>query len=285
MDEDKPFDRTLRRIRRDRAARRLDDADYLHRLAADELLNRLSLVKREFKQALVLGGIEGGLAAELRQLGTDVTVADAGKLLAQAAGGVQCDEDRLPFDDHSFDLAMSVGVLDSINDLPGALALVRRALRPDGLFLGALAGAGSLPRLRSAMNAADALEGAASPRVHPQIDLRAAGDLLTRAGFKLQVADATPVEVRFSGMMRLIKDLRTMGATNILSMRSKRPISRHGLAAAMADFASHADEDGKTVERFEIIYLTGWAPSPDQPQPARRGSATASLAAALRPKP
>ena len=135
------------------------------------------------------------------------------------------------------------------------------------------------------MTAGDAAEGAASPRLHPQIDLKAAGDLLTRAGFKLQVSDSTPVEVRFSSFARLVRDLRARGATNILNARSLRPIGRTGLAAAIDDFKSHADSEGKTLERFEIIYLTGWSPSPDQPQPAKRGSATASLAAALRPKP
>ena len=284
MDEDTPFSRALRRLRRSRAARIPQEADYLHRLAAEELLDRLSTVKREFKDALVLGGLDGGLTASLRELEMNVVVADAATPLAETAGGIQCDEDRLPFGDGSFDIVLSIGVLDSVNDLPGALTLIRRALRPDGLFLAALAGAGSLPQLRSAMTAADAAEGAASPRLHPQIDLRAAGDLLTRAGFKLQVADSTPIEVRFSSLARLIQDLRAMGATNILSARSLRPIGRSGLAAAIDDFRSKADKNGKTVERFEIIYLTGWSPSPDQPQPARRGSATASLAAALRPK-
>lgn len=284
MDQDKPFDRTLRRLRRGRAARTAHEADYLHRLAAEELLDRLGMVRREFEDALVLGARDGGLSAFLRERGMNVIVADAGKAFAMLAGGIQCDEDRLPFGDHSFDLVVSIGVLDSVNDLPGALTLVRRALRPDGLFLGAFAGAGSLPRLRSAMIAADAAEGGASPRLHPQIDLRAAGDLLTRAGFKLQVADSTPVEVRFSSLAGLVRDLRAMGTTNILQARSLRPVGRLGLAAAINEFNSNADEDGKTVERFEIIYLTGWSPSPDQPQPARRGSATASLAAALRPR-
>ena len=284
MEEDKPFDRTLRRLRRGRATCNVEEADYLHRLAAEELLDRLSTVRRTFLDVLVLGGRDGGLANDLRELGMSVVVADAGNLLAERADGIQCDEDRLPFGDHSFDLVVSIGVLDSVNDLPGALTLIRRALRPDGLFLGALSGAGSLPRLRSAMTAADAAGGAASPRIHPQIDLRAAGDLLTRAGFKLQVADSSTVEVRFSNLFRLVGDLRIMGATNILRARSRTPIGRFGLGAAIEDFSSKADEDGKTVERFEIIYLTGWSPSPDQPQPARRGSATASLAAALRPR-
>ncbi len=284
MDADKPFDRKLRRIRRDRAARQIGSADYLHRLAAEDLLERLAAVRRSFRDVAILGLIDGGLADALRERGCALTLADPGRLLAGRVGGVQCDEDRLPFADGSFDLVLSVGLLDGVNDLPGALTLIRRALRPDGLFLAAFVGAGSLPRLRSAMTAADEAEGGASPRIHPQIDLRACGDLLTRAGFRLQVVDSREVEVRFSGLRSLVGDLRAMGATNILGTRSLRPVGRLGLAAAMADFQGHADQDGKTSERFEINYLTGWAPSPDQPRPAQRGSATASLADALRSK-
>jgi SAM-dependent methyltransferase len=282
MIADTPFDRPLRRLRRDRAALRFPDADYLHRLAVDELLDRLSLVKREFGQALDLGSFGEYLADQLRGRGLEVFSCDSGRLLAAKAGGVQCDEDRLPFADGSFDLVLSVGVLDSVNDLPGALALIRRVLRPDGLFLGAFAGAGSLARLRSAMSAGDAAAGAAAPRIHPQIDVRAAGDLLTRAGFALQVADSASVTVRFPNLMKLVADLRAMGATNVLASRSTIPIGRPALAAATADFKAAADPDGKISERFEIIYLTGWAPAPSQPQPARRGSATASLAEALK---
>ena len=279
-----PFDRALRRLRRDRAARLGGDADYLIRRAADELAHRLGAVTREFRRALVLGNASPVLREMLAARGMEVTVADAGALYA--AGGVQSDEDRPAFPDGAFDLVLSVGVLDSVNDLPGALALTRRALRPDGLFLGALAGAGSLPRLRRAMHAAEEAEGApAAPRIHPQIDVRAAGDLLTRAGFALPVVDAETVTVRFSALQRLVSDLRAMGATNMLHSRSRRPLTRLGYAAAMADFASQADPDGKTAERFEILYLIGWAPAPDQPRPARRGSATVSLAEALKRKP
>jgi SAM-dependent methyltransferase len=217
--------------------------------------------------------------------GIGVVSADAGFRFASQSCGVQCDEDRLPFTDGAFDLVVSVGLLDSVNDLPGALTLIRRALRPDGLFLGAFVGAGSLPRLRSAMLAADEAEReAVAPRIHPQIDVRSAGDLLTRAGFALPVADSVGIEVRFPHLFGLIADLRRMGATNILGARSLRPIGRAGLAAAAADFASKAEPDGKTVEYFDIIHLSGWAPAPDQPRPAPRGSGKASLAEALRPR-
>jgi NADH dehydrogenase [ubiquinone] 1 alpha subcomplex assembly factor 5 len=280
-----PFDRRLRRLRRDRAAATDDDAFYLHRRAADELLERLDLVRCDFRTALDLGCGVGYLAARLRARGMNVIAVDAGRTFAARVSGIQCDEDRLPFADGVFDLVVSVGVLDSVNDLPGALTLIRRSLRPDGLLLAAFAGAGSLPRLRSAMRAAEALGDAeaASPRIHPQIDLRAAGDLLGRAGFALPVADGETVTVRFASLRQLVADLRGMGATNLLSARSRRPLGQAALAAAAADFAAHADTDGKVAERFEIIHINGWAPSPDQPQPARRGSATTSLAEALKP--
>ncbi|MEA3064868.1 MAG: hypothetical protein QOJ27_1314 [Sphingomonadales bacterium] len=281
MSQDAPFDRSLRRRRRDRAARRSGEADYLHRLMADELIERLAFVKRDFRKALDLGCAGGYLTGRLRERGLEVVPCDAGAGFARRAGGVQADEDRLPFADAAFDLVVSAGALDGVNDLPGALLLIRRSLRPDGLFLGAFAGAGTLPRLKRAMLAADAVEGGAAARVHPQIDVRAAGDLLARAGFALPVVDTQPVDVRFPGLLALVRDLRAMGATNILAQRSRRPIGRHGLAAAIADFE---DGEGKTAERFEILHLLGWAPSPDQPKPARRGSATVSLAEALKPR-
>lgn len=281
MSQDAPFDRRLRRLRRDRAARRFGEADYLHRLMADELLDRLDLVKRDFRTVLDLGCADGYLTRRLRERGLEAVPADAGFAFAEAAGGVQCDEDRLPFADGAFDLVVSAGALDSVNDLPGALILVRRSLRPDGLFLGAFAGAGSLPRLKRAMLAADSVAGAASPHVHPQIDVRAAGDLLARAGFAMPVADVQAVEVRFATLIQLVEDLRSAGATNILAGRSRKALGKAGLAAAWADFAAQAGADGKTAERFEIVHLSGWAPSPDQPRPARRGSGAVSLARAL----
>ncbi|HEY5713511.1 MAG TPA: methyltransferase domain-containing protein [Allosphingosinicella sp.] len=282
--EDRPFDRRLRRLRRDRAASAGDGADYLIRRAADELIDRLDAVQRDFRDVLDLGCGRGYLTGRLRERGLEVMAVDAGAAFAAAAGGVQCDEDHLPFPAATFDLVTSVGVLDSVNDLPGALVLARRALRPDGLFLAAIAGAGSLPRLKRAMQAADAAEEkGASARIHPQIDVRAAGDLLTRAGFALPVVDREPVNVRFSSLARLVRDLRAMGATNILA-GPIRSLGRLGLAAAIADFGDGAGPDGRTDEAIEIIHLSGWAPAPTQPRPARRGSATASLAEALKQK-
>ena len=241
------------------------------------------MVKRRFETALLIGCADLWLAERLNEKGMRVRACDPGALFARRAGGVQCDEDLLPFADSGVDLVVAIGTFDSVNDLPGALTLARRSLVPDGLFLAAFAGAGSLPRLRSALRAAeDALEEPASPRIHPQIDVRAAGDLLMRAGFTLPVVDSDKISVRYPGLIDLVRDLRAMAATNILSRRTRRSFGRVALAAAIADFAANADPDGKTTERFEILHLSGWAPSPDQPRPARRGSATASLAEALR---
>ena len=259
-----PFDARLGRLRRARAGPGKDDAFWLHRRAAEELLERRDLVARPIARVLELSA-EPWLGQRLAQRGLDVVRIEEESLPALEPGGV--------------DLAVSVGLLDTINDLPGALALIRRALKPDGLFLAAFAGAGSLPRLRQAMRAGEAAEGRdPSPRIHPQIDVRAAGDLLTRAGFALPVVDREVVEVRYASLPRLLSDLRLTGTTNILAQRSKAPFTRLGLAAAMAAFG-----EGE-VERFELVFLSGWAPAPTQPVPARRGSGTASLADALKPK-
>lgn len=268
VDADGPFDRALRRLRRDRAAALGDGADFLARHMAGELIERLDLVTRMFADALVLGPGRAYLSEAMRARDVRVTASDA-------------DEDRLPFTPASFDLVLSAGALDAVNDLPGALIQIRRALRPDGLFLAAFFGAGSLPRLRSAMRAAEEAEGVApSPRLHPQIDVRAAGDLLTRAGFALPVADCEALTIRFSSFARLVADLRGIGATNILLTRDRRPFGRVGLAAATAAF----EEEGGTAEHFQIIHLAGWAPGPGQPKAAPRGSGSASLADALKPR-
>jgi SAM-dependent methyltransferase len=286
QDSSVPFDPALRRLRRDRAARMAEGVanPLLERLVQD-LVERLDLVSRRFERALDLGCGSGLLSKACRERGLAVEGADAGSVFARLAGGSQCDEDALPFPPASFDLVVSAGVLDSVNDLPGALVQIRRILRPDGLFLGAFCGAGSLPGLKRAMQAADEASGSgASPHIHPQIDVRAAGDLLGRAGFALPVADVERINVRYRGLPQLVEDLRALGWTNILASRSRRAISREGYAAAQAAFVGAADQDGRVSEPFEIIHLSGWAPSPDQPQPARRGSATASLAAALQPR-
>ncbi|MEN3748747.1 methyltransferase domain-containing protein [Sphingomonas sp. HF-S3] len=265
------FDRALRRKRRDRAAALYRDHGFLRDEMLDGIYERLADVKREFRDVLDLGSFNGGFTLP----GATITRLDAGAAFAAQSGAVQADEDLYPFPEASFDLVVSAGVLDTVNDVPGTLALIRRALKPDGLFLGAFAGAGSLATLKAAFLAAEPVA-----RFHPQIDVRSAGDLLGRAGFTLQVADTETLTVRYSSIWSLLKDLRGMAATNLLP--GARPLTRGALLRAAEAFAAKADPDGRVPERFEIVYLTGWAPDPSQPKPARRGSATTSLAAALK---
>jgi SAM-dependent methyltransferase len=283
MSDPEIFDRILRRRRRDRAVPHFAEHAFLRDHAADELLERLDGVTRNFTRALDLGCLDGRIGDRLAER-MRVVRADAGFGFARAAGGVQCDEDRLPFADASFDLVIAAGGLETVNDLPGCLSLIRRILVPDGLFLGALVGAGSLPRLRGALLAADMEAGRAVPRVHPQIDVRAGGDLLARAGFALPVADGESVTVRYGDPLRLIGDLRGMAGGNLLQ-GDRPPLSRAGLPALFESFAAEADPDGRTSERFEIVYLVGWAPAPSQPRPAARGSAVRSMTEALKPRP
>jgi SAM-dependent methyltransferase len=275
------FDRRLRALRRDRTAATFGDHDFLYRHMLDELLDRLGDVKRDLPEALVVGCPDGHARIRLEAMGKTVVATDPGFANARAAGGIQVDEDALPFADASFDLILACGTLDSVNDLPGAFILMNRILRPDGLLLAAFHGAGSLPVLRAALLNAEGDRPA--QHIHPQVDVRAAGDLLSRAGFSMPVADGDTLAVRYSGLFPLMADLRGMAATNMLASRSPN-LSRAVLARADAQFADAADVDGRTSERFSVIYLSGWKPDPTQPAPARRGSATVSLTQALKPK-
>ncbi|WP_298019123.1 methyltransferase domain-containing protein [uncultured Parasphingopyxis sp.] len=281
MEQTGPFDRALRRVRRDRAASRWDEASFLQQRMADELLDRLDSVKREFSQALILGYVGDDFAERLAERGIETTTVDPGRLFAERSGGLQGDEDEQLFDDGSFDLILSCGMLDTVNDLPGALILANRSLKPDGLFLAAFLGVGSLPVLRKAMMTADLASGGGQPRIHPQIDVRSAGDLLSRAGFALPVADGDRVEVKYRSFDALLFDLRGGAMSSLLG---GRPLSKTGYSLAKETF-ENAAEDGRTTEIFEIVYLTAWSPSPDQPKPARRGSGGASLADVLGKQP
>lgn len=243
------FDRALRRRRRDRAAPGYGEFGFLREHMLEAIAERLGGVRRAFADVLDLGSFDGGFDLP----GARIARLDAGFAFARSARGVQGDEDRLPFADASFDLVVSAGVLDSVNDVPGALALIRRVLRPGGLFLGAFAGAGSLATLKASFLAAEP-----AARFHPQIDVRAAGDLLGRAGFALPVADTETLTVRYAGIANLLRDVRGMAAGNLLP--GTPPLTRGTLLRAAAAFAERADADGRTAERFEIVYLTGWAP-------------------------
>ena len=279
--DDRPdiFDRARRARQRDRMLPRFAGHDFLYRAMLDELIDRLRDVQRPLPEALVIGCPDGSARAALEAMGKRVACADPGFLAARAAQGVQVDEDALPFADDSFDLILACGTLDSVNDLPGALILMRRVLRPDGLMLAAFSGAGSLPRLKAALLAGEGDR--PGQHVHPQVDVRSAGDLMSRAGFAMPVADGETLTIRYGDMVRLMHDLRGMGAGNVLATRAPA-LTRGTIMRAGAHFADTADADGRTGEQMAIIYLSGWKPDASQAKPARRGSATVSLAAALK---
>lgn len=275
------FDRALRARRRDRMMGRFAGHDFLYRTMLDELLDRLADVKRDFSEVLLIGCPDDSGRTALEAMGKRVVCADPGFAAARRQGGVQVDEDALPFADDSFDLVVACGTLDSVNDLPGALILIRRVLRPDGLMLAAFTGAGTLPRLRAALMAGEGDR--PGQHIHPQVDVRAAGDLLSRAGFAMPVADSETISVRYGDIVRLMQDLRGMGAGNVLTSRPPA-LRREALIGAAGQFAAAADPDGRTAEQMAILYLSGWKPHPSQAKPARRGSATVSLAEALKRK-
>lgn len=275
-----PFDRTARRRHRDRAANTFAPHAFLKDAIADELCARLSEVNRRFAAALDLGCHDGRLG---RRLNVETcTFADAGEAFARMAGGVVCDEDRLPFADDSFDLVVSAGSLHGVNDLPGALVQIRRALKPDGLFLAGFFGGESLVQLRRALiEAESAQRGGISARVSPMVDIAQAGALLQRAGFAMPVVDIDTVTVRYDHLFALANELRGMGETNMLAARSRSGLRRDVLTAAASAFAAQG-ANGRVGVTVQIIYLTGWAPGPGQPRPLKPGSATTSLAAVLK---
>jgi SAM-dependent methyltransferase len=277
------FDRSLAR-RHLRRALAGGYADFLLRRAVDDLGDRLGAVLRRFPLALDLGTPTGAAAARLvASERCDRVVRLAPATEAAAGLSVVGDEEALPFRDASFDLAVSLLALQSVNDLPGALVQVRRALRPDGLFLASVLGGATLTELRQAFAAAEAeVEGGVSPRVAPFADVRDFGALLQRAGFALPVTDVESVAVRYADLFGLMRDLRAMGLTNALAERRRTPLRRATLLRAAALYAERfGDGDGRVRATFEIVWLSGWAPHESQPKPLRPGSAKTRLADAL----
>jgi SAM-dependent methyltransferase len=268
MPQDRPplFDFSASRRARERAARLAGDR-FLDVAAAEGLAERLSAVTRRFQTALWIGD---SVPEAIRPFAQDWICADfAGDEVLRA--------------ESPFDLAVSLFSLQWINDLPGALVQIRRLLKPDGLFVGALMGAETLRELREAFAQGEIqTRGGVSPRVSPFADVRDLGGLLSRVGFALPVADIERLNVRYSDFAKLVKDLRAHGFTNVMSERSARPLRRDTLNALLAHYGSHhADPDGKLRARFETVYLTGWAPHESQQQPLKPGSAKTRLAEAL----
>jgi SAM-dependent methyltransferase len=273
------FDRLLQRRRRSRAGAL--STNFLLDHVAGELADRLSVVLRRFDVGVDLGTPGDAVRRSLRRLGAGMIVGT--DVIARGKPFVVADEEALPFRDSSLDLVVSGLALHFANDLPGVLAQIRRALKPDGLFLAALLGGETLTELRQAFAEAESeIEGGASPRVAPFADLRQIGALLQRAGFALPVTDVERVTVRYSSVLDLMHDLRRMGAANTLVARRRVPLRRATLMQ-MADIYARrfADADGRIRTTFDIVWLSGWAPHPSQQQPLRPGSAKARLADAL----
>ncbi len=256
---------------------------------AEEVVARLSTVRREFRHVLDLGTPHPLAARALKAALPEAWMVRAAPVIEVAGTGdwrgVVADDETQPFRAGSFDLVVSLLALHAVNDLPGALVQIRRALKPDGLFLACLLGGQSLVELRQALFEAEAeMTGGASPRVAPFSDLRDLGGLLQRAGFALPVTDVDTVVVRYASPFGLFADLRAMAATNALAQRSRRPMRRSLLMRTAEIYARRfADPDGRVRATFDIVWLSGWAPHESQQKPLRPGSARASLAEALKP--
>ena len=267
------FDRALLRVRRDRALRG-GPATFLLDRVVEDMAERLQAVLRPFDSAADIGGA-----------GDHVRDALAGRVgqLARIALPER-ESEPLPLQPGQLDLAVSALAFQFVNDLPGVLAQIRRALKPDGLLLAAIIGGDTLSELRQSFAAAEAeLESGMSPRVAPFADLRDLGGLLQRAGFALPVADIDRVVVRYDSAFALMADLRRMGATNVLVERRRTPTRRATLLRMAKIYAERfADPDGRIRATFDVIWLSGWAPHESQQKPLKPGSAKASLEAAVK---
>jgi hypothetical protein len=252
------FDMKLRAQRRDRASR-LSSEPFLLERAFEDCLERIALVQRRFRRALLIGCPDPAWPERLRETAEELDVRDPGPLFAAAAAGDVIIEDAWQPDPQAYDLVLAIGTLDTVNALPLALQLIRYAMQPNGLFIGTLSGGDTLPQLRAAMRAGDALENAAAPHVHPRIEAAALAPLLSQAGFVNPVVDIDRVSVSYRSLDRLIADLRAMAATNLLTARP-RFISKSARAAASSAFASAGDGE-RTTETFETLHFAAWTPA------------------------
>ncbi|MDX8478950.1 methyltransferase domain-containing protein [Mesorhizobium sp. VK24D] len=259
----------------------VEGADFLMRRAAEDLADRLGAVERRFGKAAALFCQTSAAAEVLAKSGkvADIVRVETDSAFLAGEAGLVVPPETVPFEAESLDLAVSLLSLQTMNDVPGVLAQIRRALKPDGLFLGALAGAGTLSELRESLLAAETeLHGGASPRVLPFTDVRDAGALLQRAGLALPVADVETVTVRYDSLFGLVADLRAMGETSPLVDRSRRPATRRLFARAAEIYAERfSDPDGRVRASFSIVWMSGWAPDASQQKPLKPGSAKVSL--------
>ncbi|OUS13915.1 SAM-dependent methyltransferase [Rhodospirillales bacterium 47_12_T64] len=285
------FDRKSVDLHRDRAQNSLIEHDFLLREVADRLGDRLLDIARKFPDALDLGshhdilknvlgtrgGIENFASSQYRTASSQPKEQD--KSIGPAKISKEIIEEILPFEAQNYDLIISNLCLHWVNDLPGTLVQANRCLKPNGLFLSAMLGGETLKELRSALMEAEMeVEGGASPRVSPLIDVRDAGALLQRAGFALPVADYDRIEVSYASAFDLMKELRGMGETNAVHNRRKTFTRRETILKAAEIYQDKfLDEEGRITATFDVIYLAGWAPHQSQQQPLRPGTATTRL--------
>ena len=267
------FDGVLLRVRRRRAARASGER-FLDARVCDDMCARLADVNRSFGKVLILG--RDNLAGDIAQ-------ASAGKFDDVICAGGSIDDEALPYKDASFDLVISALNLHGVNHVPRALSEIRRVLRPDGLFLGALFGGQTLHGLRHALYEAETnIYGRVSPRISPMIELGQAGTLLGHAGFAMPVIDRDFFVVNYGKLASLYQDLRLMGETNVLEGRHKAPVSRRFFTQLEHIYArDHGTDTGRLAVSFDVLWLTGWAPHPDQQKPLKPGSAKTRLSDAL----
>ncbi len=285
------FDRSLVRKRALRAGPLVPENGFLFTRTTEDMVDRLTAVNRSFPRAAVCS-TDG---PHLENLFQNLHDKDAERLIRldlrtpgrnEGALGLIADEETLPFGAGSLDLILSILSLHSVNDLPGALAQMRLALKPDGLFMAALLGGETLHELRTAfLEAESELEGGISPRVSPFADVRDMGGLLQRAGFALPVTDVDRIEVAYASPIALLQDLRAMGWTTALKDRRKTFLRRKTFFRMMEIYTNRfTNKEGKVEATFDIIHLTGWAPHESQQKPLRPGSAKVRLADALKSK-
>lgn len=281
-------DRLIAANRRRALSAMTEGADFLLEIAAGEIADRLSLVERRFEDAVELHGATGLTARAALATGKIdrlERIEVAPDLNAGAESVREAAWETVPLEPQSVNLVLSPLSLHLTNDTPGVLVQIRRALKPDGLFLAAIPGAGTLAELRDVLLAAEAeLYGGASPRVIPFADIRDIGGLLQRTGFALPVIDEESYTVRYDSIFPLMRDLKAMGMTNPLLGRSKKPVNRAFFMRAAELYAErYSDPDGRIRATFSIIYVSGWAAHESQQKPLKPGSAKMRLADALDP--
>jgi len=285
------FDRSVLQQRRNRAAREFIAYDFLQARVADDLLDRVECISRDFETCLVLGGggAVGRALADRPQARAKIKTlieADLSPAMAGLSGHARVclDEERLPIAPESVDLVLACVNLHWTNDLVGALIQINHALKPDGFFAGALLGGQTLTELRQAFQSVESPQDASSAprRISPFADTIDMAGLLSRSGFNLPVSDVDRVKARYGNAFVLMRDLRAMGETNVLIERPRSPGTKSlFVKTAQAYSEQYAEADGKIPATFEVIHFAGWAPHPDQPKPRRPGSAKVRLADAL----